>query len=400
MSSPLKLAIVAACPFPAQRGTPARIRHMATALAERGHEIHVVTYHLGDELEGAPFQVHRIAELPSYRRTAPGPSYQKLALIDSLLALKLAEVLRRNAIDMVHAHHYEGLIVSALAQHLAPHLAIYDAHTLLASELPYYRLGLPRRLLRLAGGWLDRALPRRAHHVIAITEEIRHMLVAEAGVPAERVSVVPNGVEWEHFAPAAMEPPSRTPTLVYAGNLAAYQGIELLLDALARVLAVRPEVRLRIASASSFAPYAALAERLGVSHALEFASGRLADLPRHLAGANVAVNPRIDCDGAPLKLLNYMAAGRAIVSFAGSAKYLEHGRTALVVPNGDTAGLAATILRLLNDSALAGQIGAAAREYVRTTCVWERRAEQLEQIYAGLYERAGVLRKGAPWALS
>lgn len=387
MAERLKIAIVAACPFPAQRGTPARIRNMAAALARRGHEIHVVTYHLGDPIDDAPFQIHRIADLPSYRRTAPGPSYQKLALVDSMLALKLIEVLRHHGIRLVHAHHYEGLLVSALARLRVPHLTIYDAHTLLASELPYYRLGLPRAALHRIGCWFDRALPRAAHHVVAITDEIRRTLVDAAGVAAERVSVVPNGVEWEHFAHVAAPPPV-APTLVYAGNLAAYQGIDLLLQALAQVRTARPEARLRIASDSPFEPYTALAERLGLGAALEFVPGGFAELPRHLAGATVAVNPRIDCDGAPLKLLNYMAAGRAIVSFAGSAKHLEHERTALIVPNGDTGALAGAILRLLDDQALAGRLGAAAREYVRATCIWERRAEQLELIYTGLYARA------------
>ena len=53
----------------------------------------------------------------------------------------------------------------------------------------------------------------------------------------------------------------------------------------------------------------------------------------------IALNPRVDCDGLPVKLLNYMATGRAIVSFAGSAEILEHEQTGLVVPSGDTPGV-------------------------------------------------------------
>ena len=62
--------------------------------------------------------------------------------------------------DLVHAHHYEGLLVASHALRATP--IVYDAHTLLASELPTYPLGLPRRCIRAVAPWLDRHLPRRA----------------------------------------------------------------------------------------------------------------------------------------------------------------------------------------------------------------------------------------------
>ena len=108
--------MVAACPFPHPRGTPIRILRMAEALAARGHEIHVVTYHLGSSHLSARLRIHRTRTLASYRHVAPGPTYEKLLILDPLLAAKLVEVIRRFSIDLVHAHHYEGLLVAAGAR--------------------------------------------------------------------------------------------------------------------------------------------------------------------------------------------------------------------------------------------------------------------------------------------
>ncbi|CAN5167531.1 hypothetical protein BH20GEM2_BH20GEM2_04600 [soil metagenome] len=62
-------------------------------------------------------------------------------------------MLRSHVIDVVHAHHYEGLMVAAAVPRKRLPL-IYDAHTLLEAELPSYPLLLPTRL-KMAGSWLD-----------------------------------------------------------------------------------------------------------------------------------------------------------------------------------------------------------------------------------------------------
>jgi glycosyltransferase involved in cell wall biosynthesis len=92
----------------------------------------------------------------------------------------------------------------------------------------------------------------------------------------------------------------------------------------------------------------------------------------------------VDCPGLPQKLLNYMASGRAIVSFAGSAKVLTHEVNGLIVPNHDVEGFAAAIVRLVDDPALGARLGQAARAYVLATSTWDRTAERCERVYASL----------------
>lgn len=382
--APLRVAVVAACPMPQPRGTPVRIARLSEAIARRGHEVHVVTYHLAEGTLPPPLRVHRIPAVPTYRKLGPGPSLQKLLLVDPLLAATLNGVLRRRRFDVIHAHHYEGLLAALLGAAGSGIPVVYDAHTLLASELPGYRFGVPPRWTAALGGALDRRLPGAADHVVAVTEAIRRKLIA-GGVPASRVTVASQGIEDEFFERANggrdAGAGERSGDLVYAGNLAPYQGIDLLLESFRRVRERRPETRLRILSPASFAPYEARARRLGVREAIDLRPVGLAELPRELRAADVALNPRVDCDGIPIKLLNYMAAGRPIVSFAGSAPVLCHDRSALLVEDGDTDAFAEAVLALLVDPARAARLGETARREAERNHRWDAIAHRVERAY-------------------
>jgi glycosyltransferase involved in cell wall biosynthesis len=382
---PLRIAMVAACPLPARRGTPLRIERLAEALTARGHAVELMTYHLAEEPGRFALPVQRVFGRCEPGTLPPGPTLAKLALYDPALALLIGRRLRAQPFDLIHAHHVEGLLAAAAGRHGRHVPLVYDAHTLLAGELPSYGHGFARQAIKALGRRLDRWLPQLADHVVAVTDDIARGLVEEHGYDPRRISVVPNGVEVERFAQgvdaaaAAVEPE----LLVYTGTLAPYQGIDLLLHALARVLARRPTARLRLMTNASFAPYAPLAERLGVAHAVEIEPERLETLPERLSRAAVAVLPRVDCPGLPQKLLNYMASGRAVVAFAGSAKRLEHEVTGLIVPNHDTDAFGDAILRLLDQPRLAQSLGRAARE-VALSATWTRAAERCERVYAGL----------------
>jgi glycosyltransferase involved in cell wall biosynthesis len=382
------IAVVAACPFPYPRGTPIRIFRLSDALARRGHDVHVVTYHLGEQPRDTPIHIHRIRNVPTYRKVTPGPTYQKLLLLDVLLARRLARLLRRQPVDLIHAHHFEGLLVALACRGRAGLPVVFDAHTLLESELPFYRMGLFRAAKRHIGRYLDTRLPARASHTIAVTGEIESRLKRHAGLGAEDVSVIPNGVEFEHFAVSAQASanPGGTRTLVFAGNLASYQGIEPMLRSFAELLRERTDVRLCIATDGSFGDYEALAASLRIRDRIDVIPVTFDTLPDVLARADVALNPRISCDGLPQKLLNYLAAGKPVVSFAGSAKGLVHGQLGWVVDDDDVRGFARGIVRLLDDPELARRLGANAREYARTELSWDGTAHRTEQVYRRLLD--------------
>ncbi|HET7585388.1 MAG TPA: glycosyltransferase family 4 protein [Gemmatimonadaceae bacterium] len=383
----LRIAMVAACPMPERRGTPVRIQRIAEGLQRLGHEVHLVTYPYGNGDFAAPVIVHRVGRAGTHYRTAPGPSLSKLFVLDPLMVGLLRRVLREGGIDIIHAHHYEGLLVSLVARGKRRVPLVYDAHTLLGSELPAYAPHLPQGMKRMLGTRLDRCLPGYADHVISVTDGIRDQLIATTPLGRERVTCVSNGVETDVFRAPDPTDGAHPPTVVFAGNLAPYQGIELLLDAFRRVLDAHPGARLRIVSESSFAPYEAQARTLGVRDAIEVVAAPFEALPSLLASADVAVNPRPDCDGIPLKLLNYMAAARPAVSFEGSAPGVEHGSTGWLAPRGNVDAFAAGILTLLRDAPTARSIGSRARDHVQRNHSWEVVATQTEGVYHDVLRR-------------
>ncbi len=378
--TPRKVAMVAACPFPYARGTPIRIQRMAEALVARGHSVDVYTYHYGAPADTPSFGIVRIAGMPGYRRGAPGPSMIKLAVLDPQLAWSLLRGLHRQHYDVIHAHHAEGLLAAQPAAKLSGTPIVYDVHTLLGSELPYYRGLLPRGLFGCLGRGIDRSLPRLADHVIAVSEEIRALSIQHRTKDA--VSLIPNGVENELFAARDDRDRRRGNRLTYAGNLAAYQGFDLLLHAFARARLRRRDIRLQLITDDPLNGHAVLAKALGVYDAIDLSSVRLQDLGGRLAAADVAVNPRVDCAGLPQKLLNYMAAGCPIVTFAGSAKHIVHERTGLVVADNDVDGMASAMLRLLDDRSFAGRLGRSAQDFARAEFSWGKVAERVEEVYA------------------
>jgi glycosyltransferase involved in cell wall biosynthesis len=388
MLTALRIAVVAACPFPYGRGTPIRIRRLAEGLAARGHEVHVATYHLGAAVDLPGVRIHRIAALRRYTRSAPGPSFRKLLVVDPLLVAKLKWLLAERAFDVIHAHHVEGLAVALLARlgHRLP--IVFDAHTALESELPYYGPATTRRLLRRVGRAFDRVLPPRADHTITVTTELRARLLAAGSLDPGRVTVIGNGLEFDLFEQAQQRACARRPgeTLVFAGNLATYQGIDLMLKAFALVRKRRPNVRLSIVSQTAFTPFEGLARDLGIRDALDIAHVGFEAVPEHLARADVALNPRLDSPGIAQKTLNYMAMGLPIVSFAGSAKHLVDGESALLAEDGDVRGFASAIIRLLEDRALPQRIGANAQRLVRERNDWSQSSEALERVLRRVVE--------------
>jgi glycosyltransferase involved in cell wall biosynthesis len=408
--------MVAACPFPAPRGTPLRIQRMAEALAERGHEVHVVTYHLGVGEPSPALRIHRTRRLPLRGALAPGPTPSKL-LLDPLLARLLRRVIATHAIDVVHAHHYEGLGVALAASRRGARAVeppiIYDAHTLLATELPDYGLAFPRGLARSVGARIDRGLPRRATHVVAVTERLRARLVAGCGVDADRTTVVPNGVERAFLdacraaiaaraaatsalssLPRAHSSPRPPARLVYGGNLAPYQGIDLMMASLAEIRRARPDARLRVVIEETAARRSrggaesaqSAAARCGVADAVEVIACDSGTLAGELVASEIALNPRPRADGFAIKSLNYMAAGRPTVAFAEAAGPLEDGVTGILVGEPTPEAFARAVLRLLDDPALAARLGRAAHETVATRFTWESVAETLEGLYTRILE--------------
>jgi glycosyltransferase involved in cell wall biosynthesis len=381
-----RIAMVAACPFPANYGSAASILEMSQALAERGHEIHVVTYHLGLSTEGRNLKVHRIPNVPTYRKMSSGPAYQK-PLLDFLLALKLIQVVKREKIDIIHAHNYEATLAGYVARRFTGRPVIYNAVTAMGHELPVHNFIRPKSLAVKLGNWLDAYVPARADYITAVSHDLVEMAESQ-GVLPERVSLVPAGVNLNDFHNADPTQIRRElglgnrPVILYTGILDAFQGIENLLEAMKRVVQEIPDAALVVVANSDFSKFEKMAHAMGLQNHVVFADDPpFRNIKHYLAACQVTVVPRVECPGFPVKLLNYMAGGKAAVSFAGSAKCIEHLKTGWVVAGGDVKGFAEGIVTLLRDPALAERLGRNALEHLKGNYEWGALASRIEQIY-------------------
>lgn len=384
------VAMVAACPFPGNRGTPSRILQMAEGLEDLGHTVHVVTYHFGADAPKRKIKVHRIPKLIKYSNMAPGPTPTKLLVLDPLLFFKLFQVVRREGIQIIHAHHFEGAIVSYPVRLLTKAKVIYDAHTTLEGELAAYNFWNPTRLRRL----VDRVVPRLADHVITVSEELKQFLL-QLGIPDGNITCIPTGVNPEEFDNKT--PPGGTSetlrissriVVIYTGTLQEYQGIDLLLQSMKVVIAQRPDVCLLVIGDSNTEKYRQRTQSLGIAENVLFLGEKpFADIPGLLSLAQIAALPRVECPGIPQKLTNYMAAGKAIVAFEGSAKLIEDRVTGLVVPNRDVLGMAQAILELAGDANLRQQLGRKARERIFGNFDWSTLCRRIQGVYASVLGR-------------
>lgn len=353
----MRIALVIAGPFPALRGSQVLVRHLAHGLEARGHAVVLVTYG------------RRLRDRPGLHPARP--------LLDVALLVRLLRVVRRERIDVIHAHNYEAAIAGLVVARLTGRPLVYHGHSALAEELPTYgRSRRVRSVLAWLGGMLDAHVPRRADFCIAVTDELGARLRA-AGVATNGLAcIAPTGMPAEVHAYAAGEGDGAL--VCYAGNLDGYQNLAFLAESFARVRASLPDARLVLVTHEG--GRAAAARHLAAGFEIVEAESYAAMQVR-LAAAQVAVCPRTEGSGFPMKLLNYMAAGKAIVACRGSAKGLVDGETACVVPDGDAAAFAGAITALLGDPVERARLGGAARAAIERGDAWERVLDEIEDIY-------------------
>jgi glycosyltransferase involved in cell wall biosynthesis len=385
------IAMVAACPFPANHGSAASIREMSDTLSEMGHDVHIVTYPTGqDEIRVRRAKVHRTTPFQPETNAKVGPSPEKF-LFDFQLLRLLCRVIRRERIDIIHAHNYEGALVGIMAKWITGRPLLYNAVNLMADELAGYRFIRPAWIAHGLARALDWFTPIFPDHITAVSPELKDWFI-EHGVRAGKVDMVPAGIEPELFDNPTPEKFRQQyqingrPVVMYTGVLNAFQRVDYLLRAFAIALQTQPDALLLmvspLVSESHEKELKQLAAELGISPAIIWiAPHALEDLPSYLALADVTVVPRPECPGHPVKLLNYMLAGKAIVSFAGGAKGVRHLHDAFIVPNHDYEALGRGIVTLLNDRTLAAELGANARATVLADFDWRQICRKIERIY-------------------
>jgi glycosyltransferase involved in cell wall biosynthesis len=267
---------------------------------------------------------------------------------------------------------------------------VYHSHNIMAAELPgYFEQAWSRRLAGWLARMLDNQLPRRADACIALSSEAIPFFQA-SGVREARLRLIPPGIDFDD-APACEIARVRQeyglgdgPLVIYTGNLDQYQRVDSLVRSFGAVRAARPDTQLIIASHSPPQQYGRVIQRVGDCPGVRFIHCRTFDEARTLLlAADVAICPRMACFGFPMKLLNYMAAGKPVVVAQGAAKGIRHLENGYVVPDEEGA-LAAGVLHLLRDPDLARRLGVAARAAIAGRFQWAHAVREIERCYDDL----------------
>jgi glycosyltransferase involved in cell wall biosynthesis len=298
-------------------------------------------------------------------------SFRRLSALAA--AWRLVRFLRRERIDVFQVYFPDSTYFGVPAAWLAGVPRILRTR----NNLGYWMTPWHRRLGRVCDALSD--------GLIANSDACRDAVIADEGLAAGRVAVLENGVDLSRFA----ENPARVGTgrVGVTANLRPVKGLDVFVRAAAAVSAAHPGATFHVAGEGPLRPeLLRLASDLGLGERVTL-WGSVADVPGFLAGLDVAVLPSLT-EGMSNALLEYMAAGRAIVAtgVGGNVRLIEDGVNGLLVPPGDAIRLAAAVGRLLSDPALATRLGAAARRrveecYSRPAMV--RRFEAFYQAPAG-----------------
>jgi 1,2-diacylglycerol 3-alpha-glucosyltransferase len=386
-----KIAIVAACPFPANWGTPGAIREMVETLMRRGHDVHVVTYSYGENLSVGGAHIWRSWHWRKVADLRSGPSWEKIVM-DWFLLFELIRVIRREGIQIIHAHNYEAAVLGSMAKLITGKPLVFNAVGLLSDELPGY--GLMPIVTRRVGHLVDWLTPRFADHTITVTERLRSMLIA-LGIKPDRVHAVAPSVDpafFEGADPALLRARLNfgpDPVVIYTGICSPLQRLDYLLHAFSLVVRDEPRARLLMLTPLRLDPdlqqCQVLAASLGIDHRITWVQGHeLEELRHYLALADITAFSRPNMPGQPIKLLNAMMAGKPTVCFAGAAEGVEHLREVFIAPDHDWRRLAEGILTLIRNPEQAREMGRMARQTVLENYNPDVLCDKVERVYAAL----------------
>lgn len=229
---------------------------------------------------------------------------------------------------------------------------------------------------------------------LAISESTRDDLVAR-GIPAEHVSVVHCGLDHARFRPTA--PKAARPTVAFVGRLRKYKGVDVLLDAFARVRRDVPDAELDVIGDGPYrATLEARARQLGLGAEVRFHGFVPAERKvALLSAAHVSACPSPK-EGWGLTVVESNACGTAVVASRspGLVDSVRDGETGLLVPHGDAGALAGALVSVLRDDALRARLESGALAWA-ATFTWDRCADEA---HAVLERAVGIVPAAAPRA--
>ena len=281
--------------------------------------------------------------------------------VDLSCAWRLAKLLKRERVDVIHAHQYSPFFYAMAARFLGRGIPV------LFTEHGRFHPDYPRRK-RIA---FNRLCLRRKDRVVSVGESVRQQLIHNEGIPDRRIGIVYNGVDLSPFedAPDDRESVRREigvgPAdflIVHVGRLDPIKDHATAIHAIQRVAAQCEHARLAVVGEGPELPrIQSEIERCGVEPYVRLL-GLRRDVPRVLRAADAFLMTSVS-EGIPLAVIEAMGAGLPVVStdVGGVKEVVVDGEDGLLSPAKDDASLARDLIRLAIDADLRSQLGRAGR---------------------------------------
>ena len=347
---------------------------------------------LEEDVDGWHF--YRTPEAPSALSHVPGVSQWALM---KQLENRLFEVANAVKPDLLHAH---SPVLNAIpALRVGKRLGIpvvYEVRAFWEDAAVDHGTTSEGSFRYRLTRWLETRALRDASHIFTICEGLRSDIVAR-GIPANKVTVIPNAVDIEAFAPGG-EPDvdlksslglQGATVIGFIGSFYGYEGLDLLIDALPGILLERPDVRvLLVGGGPQDEILRAQAVCLGVAAKVVFA-GRVPhdQVQKYYDLIDVLTYPRRSMRltelVTPLKPLEAMAQGRVLVAsdVGGHKELILNGQTGTLFASGSSESLGAVVLSILSNVSSWPQFRINARSFVEGERNWGKSVARYAPVY-------------------
>lgn len=377
-------------------GQNVHVAELARALGADGHEVTVYTRRYAGDLP----ETVRFAPGVSVRHVSAGPAREvakdRLPPYMTEFGTRMAAEWAADPPDVVHAHFWMSGMATLKAVRGLGIPVVQTFHALGSVKQRHQGAKDTSPQERVA---TEHAVAHNAALVIATSNEERREL-RSWGVPPDRITVVPCGVDLDLFAPQGpVAPRSRRPRVLSLGRLVERKGVETVIRSMAAVPGAELVVaggppRAQLHTDAEARRFAAIAAEAGVADRVEFI-GRVAreDVPALLRSADVAVNvPWYEPFG--MCTVEAMACGVPVIAaeVGGQVDTVVHESTGLLVPPRNPAVLAARLRTLLADPVRRENFGIAAANRAAVCFSWARVAQQTLGHYEGLLARPAAVR--------
>jgi glycosyltransferase involved in cell wall biosynthesis len=387
----MKILMISPQPFFEPRGTPISVYQRLEALSVLGHEIDLVTYHVGKDVTFPNVRIHRVRSIKMIQHVRVGPSRAKI-LLDVLVFIKAIQLLLSKRYDVIHSHE-EASFFSMFLAWIFRTRHLYDMHSVLSKQLGNFSFGnkpifikvfevLEKLVLRTCYAVITVG-PDLEQYVKTVGSNIRVVMIENIALHAYKTQIQPEEVTQ---LKNTLTLDGRLP-IIYTGTYERYQGLSMALECIKIVAKQHPNVIFIFVGAKNqqAREWTEIAIEMNLQdHVLFLDVVSPEESMVYLAYATVLISPRLDGTSTPLKIYSYLHAEKPIVAtkITSHTQVLTEDTAILVEPNKEA--FAEGILRALNNPELSDQLGKNAHQYALEKFNHQDYISKVNEIYKSL----------------